>query len=316
MKKQTTRLMIVFALVWSLMCSVRAADRMLIPGGYTVGIQMETGGPVITGFEKNSPAKTAGLRRGDVITAVDGVDIHTISQLRECVGKRQLIITVLRNGKSGQFCVKPEEERLGIYVRDCIAGIGTVTFYDPETGSFGALGHGVNDRDTMQLLQSAGGMVVRSEIKDVEKGTRGTPGELRGSFDMRQVLGSVKQNTEQGIFGTLKIEPAGKALPVGNADDVQKGSAVILANVRGTETETFDVEIMEIHRQKDAGSRNLLLKVTDPELLGITGGIVQGMSGSPVIQNGRIVGAVTHVLVNDPTKGYGIFIENMLEVAG
>ena len=316
MKKQAMRLLLALCLAWMMIVGADASERMLIPGGYVVGIRLDTGGPVITGFEKGSPARAAGLRKGDVITAVDGIRVQTASQLRDKVGEDQLVLTVLRSGKQGQFCVVPAEEKLGIYVRDAVAGIGTVTYCDPQTGCFGALGHGVNDRDTTQLLQSKSGVVVHADVDTVEKGTCGKPGELRGAFDLQQALGKVTRNTEQGIFGEFETVPAGRAMQVAKPEDVEKGAAAILANVQGEKVERFSVEILEIHPQRESGNRNLLLKITDDNLLQKTGGIVQGMSGSPIIQDGKLVGAVTHVLVNDPTRGYGIFIENMLRAAG
>ena len=195
-----------------------------------------------------------------------------------------------------------------------MAGIGTVTFYDPETGVFGALGHGIADTDTAQLMPFSNGSVLPSTVKAVKKGEAGSAGELRGDFDTARDLGDLYANTSAGIFGTLEgeISPAGKALPVG---EPRPGPARILANVQGDEVAVYDIEIVKA-LPGAADGRDMILSVTDPDLISLTGGIVQGMSGSPILQEGQIVGAVTHVLLNDPTKGYGIAIDHMLEASG
>lgn len=320
MKKRMFRLLAALCLVLCLSVQAFALPKTLIPGGCTVGIKLCTKGLVVTGFEKNSAAQTAGLKKGDVIIQVDGEAVHTVAALRESLEKDRVILTVLRDGKEAEFCVKPASTesgmRLGAYIRDSMAGIGTVTYYDPDTGDFGALGHGVNDVDTSILMPLEAGVVVGSTVSEVRKGTSGTPGELKGKFDVDAVLGEVEANTEHGIFGTLTTPVPGKPIPVAKAGEVEPGEAVIFANVSGKEVEQYTVEILRIYPQASDTGRNLLLQITDPRLLNATGGIVQGMSGSPIIQNGKLVGAVTHVLVNDPTTGYGIFIENMLDAAG
>ena len=316
MRKQLNRLLcaICAALVCSL--SVHAAPQMLIPGGGTVGIKLNTRGLVVTGFEENSPAKDAGVKKGDVIMQVDGQVIHTADTLRGCVDKEEVILTVLRDGKTAQVCVTPRTGQLGAYVRDSVAGIGTVTYYDPMTSRFGALGHGVNDVHSSALIPVREGAVVASSVTEVKKGTAGHPGELKGTFDTHTVLGKVEENDKHGIFGVFRDPVREKPLPVGTAETVKEGKATIRSNIAGTEIKEYDVWILKINPLANDTGRNLLLKVTDKELLQTTGGIVQGMSGSPIIQDGKLVGAVTHVLVNDPTRGYGIFIENMLDAAG
>lgn len=319
MKKQIFRLISAFFLAAALSVQVFALPKTLIPGGCTVGIKLCTKGLVITGFEKNSAAQTAGLRKGDIIVQVDGEAVHTAAALRDSLEKEQVILTVLRDGREAEFCVKPVSTdsgmRLGAYIRDSMAGIGTVTYYDPDTGSFGALGHGVNDVDTAILMPLEAGVVVQSSVADVQKGKSGTPGELKGKFNVDAILGEVEANTEHGIFGTLTTPVTGKPLPVAEASEVEPGAAAILANISGQEVESYAVEILKIYPHADDTGRNMLLQIADQRLLNATGGIVQGMSGSPIIQNGKLVGAVTHVLVNDPTMGYGIFIENMLDAA-
>jgi stage IV sporulation protein B len=196
-----------------------------------------------------------------------------------------------------------------------MAGIGTMTYYDPATGVFGALGHGITDVDTAQLMPFANGSILPSTVKAVKKGEVGSAGELRGNFDLTVDLGGLYANTTSGIFGTMAVSDAlelGEAVPIGQA---VAGPAVIWSNVEGDTVEEYDIEILKVVSNA-ADSRDMVISVTDPDLVAVTGGIVQGMSGSPVLQDGKLVGAVTHVLLNDPTKGYGIFIQNMLDAAG
>lgn len=316
MKKQMIRL---FAAVFAAIgCCVSASamPQTVIPGGCTVGVKLYTQGIVITGFENGSAAKAAGLKKGDVIVEVDGEEVHTTAALRESLEEDRVVLTVLRDGKEASFCVNPIDNQIGAYVKDSIAGIGTVTYYDPNTGAFGALGHGVCDADSEKLVPVAAGVVVRSSVAEVRKGVNGNPGELKGQFDVETILGDVACNSEKGIFGKLSTPLAGKPIPVADSSDVEVGAATILSNVSGQEVRAYEVNILKLYPNTEETGRNMLLEVTDPELLAQTGGIVQGMSGSPIIQNGKLIGAVTHVLVNDAAKGYGILIENMLDATG
>lgn len=316
MKKQIIRFLTAVCLALACSISAAALPKTLIPGGCTVGVKLYTQGLVVTGFESRSAAKAAGLKKGDVIIQVDGEAVHTAAALRECLEEEQVILKILRNGREAEFCVRPNGNQIGAYVRDSLAGIGTVTYYDPDTGAFGALGHGVSDSETKMLLPVEAGVVVESSVADVKKGRDGAPGELKGSFDVNTILGKVERNAERGIFGTLDVPIPGTPLPVAEAGEAEPGPAEIWVNVDGREVRSYSVEILRIYPHADETGRNLLLEVTDPALLSATGGIVQGMSGSPIIQNGKLLGAVTHVLVNDSAKGYGIFIENMLDAAG
>ena len=320
MKKRMLRWITGILLALSCTTWVWALPKTLIPGGHTVGIKLYSQGLVITGFDEKSAAKKAGLKKGDVIVEVDGEVVHTAQSLRDSLDGDRIVLTVLRKGREAEFTVKPdtttEGSRLGAYIRDSMAGIGTVTYYDPDTGDFGALGHGVTDADAEVLLPIEAGVVVKSSVASVEKGAVGEPGQLKGEFDVRRILGQVDENTEKGIFGKLTIPLSGKPLPVAEPDEVQTGKAVILSNVDGEAVREYSVEIVKLYPEADETGRNLLLQITDPVLLRQTGGIVQGMSGSPIIQDGKLVGAVTHVLVNDPTRGYGIFLENMMKAAG
>ena len=318
MKKMWFRCGAAWLLAWVCCCQAWAMPKELIPGGCTVGIKLYSRGVIVTEVDPHSAAEQAGLKKGDVILAVDGAEVHTAEGLRRSLDD-EVILTVLRKGKKTDVAAEPKEtaegRRLGAYIRDSMAGIGTVTYCDPETGDFGALGHGVNDVDTRELLPLEAGVVVPSSVSEVKRGQAGEPGELKGIFDVRQILGKVKDNTEKGIFGTMETPLSGKPLPVAEESAIKTGPAWILSNIRGEEVRAYSVEILKIYSNDRERGRNMLLQVTDEELLQQTGGIVQGMSGSPIIQDGKLIGAVTHVLVNDPTRGYGIFIENMLDAA-
>lgn len=315
MRRRIVSLLTVLLLIVTSTWSAAAIPDSLIPGGSTVGLKLYSDGLVVTGFDKPSPARAAGLKTGDVIIRADGKSVHTAQDLRSSLAAQQVVLTVLRKGKEAEFCVHPQDAKLGLYIRDSISGIGTVTYYDPDDGSFGALGHGVSEAETDMVLPVEHGMAIRSWVERVEKGKRGTPGELKGKFDVHQILGEVQKNTEQGVFGTMTAPVDGTPIPVGDASQIKIGTAEILSNVSGTDVQRYSVEILKIYPHAEENGRNLLIEVTDSRLLEQTGGIVQGMSGSPIIQDGKLIGAVTHVLVNDPTKGYGILIENMLDAA-
>ena len=305
-----------FAVFFSL-SAFAAAPKELIPGGSTVGIQMETRGISIVELTDAVP-EAAGLEKGDLIIRVDGEPVETAEELKEKVqnsGGNPLKLCYLRGGEEKYCTIAPKNSpqgwQLGLLVKDSICGIGTVTYYNETDGSFGALGHGVGNENSLLPLRE--GEILPSGVKEVTPGKEGKPGCLQGELLGREPSGEILQNTSRGIFGKV-TSVCGSPLPVAQWEEIRKGEAVILSNVQGTEIEEFTVEIQEI-RPKDEKDRNLVLKVTDPDLLKTTGGIVQGMSGSPIIQDGKLVGAVTHVLVNDPTTGYGIFIEKMLDAA-
>ena len=307
--------------------------RQVVPLGRAVGIKLFSDGVLVVGTSsvdtaagKSEPGKAAGLKAGDIITSIDEQDVNTIEQVQEilktCDGEA-LTLQVMRGEKTIQLAATPAENprgglQLGVWLRDSMAGIGTMTFYDPETGVFGALGHGVNDMDTAMLMPLESGSIMYASVKDVQKGASGNPGELHGEFDVGRDMGDLYANTDQGLYGTLTshdMEGIGEAMDVATRSEVKEGAATIRSNIRGDEVEEFTIDIIEIHPEMAGETKNMMIEVTDPRLLENTGGIVQGMSGSPIIQNGKIIGAVTHVLVNDPTKGYGILIENMLEAS-
>ncbi len=302
--------------------------RVLMPGGCSVGVAIRTRGVLVVGMDEGA-ASDAGLRAGDVILSVNGLPLEKAEVLTSTVAaaEGQMVELVIdRDGRERTLMIAPRYDkagaawRLGVWVRDSTAGVGTLTFYDPQTLTYGALGHAITDTDTGSVLSVREGELMQAQIVDVRRGQRGTPGELRGSFLREQVqLGAVLKNTAYGIYGTLNapVESAlyPDGLPVASRSEVHAGTATILSTVDDGSVTEYTVEITQVLRQSGAAQKSLELKVTDERLLEKTGGIVQGMSGSPIIQDGKIVGAVTHVLVNDPTRGYGIFIENMLDAA-
>jgi len=313
---------------WNQVSAAGQIPEELVPVGHTIGMKLFSEGVVVVGLAEveglqgaSSPGAECGLRVGDVIDKVGETDVESSEQfaaLIQCGGVVEL--SVSRGDEDLKLQAKPNlgedgTYRLGAWIRDSMAGIGTVTFYNPATGLFGALGHGITDVDTGLLMPLGDGAVMDSTVKAVKRGSAGEPGELRGSFNLTEDRGSLHANTECGVFGVMKecAMTEGAAVPVAKKEQVTTGPAVILSNVSGDTVKEYTIEII---RFLDASpTQNLLIRVTDPALLKQTGGIVQGMSGSPILQNGRIVGAVTHVLVNDPTKGYGIFIENMLNAS-
>ena len=231
-----------------------------------------------------------------------------------------ITMTVRRDGKEFDTAVTPifsEGEgtfKAGLWIKDSSAGVGTMTFIDPESGTFGALGHPISDADTQSILPLGSGEIVDVTITGCDKGSEGCPGELFGTFLSGLAAGNIMKNCEQGIFGRINYtNGCVSAMPIAFRTEVETGPATILTTVSGSAPEEYSVSIEKLSLSDSARTKNLVIKVTDPRLLSLTGGIVQGMSGSPIIQNGKIVGAVTHVFVSDPTMGYGIFIENMLE---
>ena len=299
-----------------------AAARELVPGGQVIGIELLDGKVCIGAFDDTlgGPARQAGLRVGDRLVSIDGEKIEEAADVRRAVerSKGTVEVTVDRDGEELKLRLQPqitrEGPRLGICLKQGVTGIGTVTWYDPATKEFGALGHGVNTKKG-KLLGMEQGNVYRASVADVQKGVSGTPGQLMGSVRDVQKVGTLTKNTRQGLFGRMELTQTAQALPVAAGSEVRAGAATILSTVEETSVQEYSVEILKIYPAAGGAERNMLLKVTDPRLLEATGGIVQGMSGSPIIQDGKLIGAVTHVLVNDPTTGYGIFIENMLDAA-
>ncbi len=297
--------------------------RLLIPGGMPFGVKFDTEGVLVVGFSSgtDTPAYAAGIRTNDVIVEINGKKIVNADTLAKEVNESQgspVTLTVKRDGEEfflrvTPFCDKNGKWRTGILVRDSGAGIGTVTFILPRTLAFGGLGHGICDADTGKVIPLSRGTAMNVKILGVTKGKVGTPGEVRGSFDGKR-SGSVISNTESGVFGIFSALPQTpySAMETARKSDVTAGKATVLCTLDDGKINEYSVEIFDVDRSAVAG-KCFCVRVTDKALLEKTGGIIQGMSGSPIIQNGKLVGAVTHVLINDPTTGYGIFIENMLE---
>jgi len=303
----------------------------LIPSGEAIGIYMETDGilvigtGVVNGLDglNYEPAYNI-VKSGDYILSVNGERVENKKELVQKVnlyGNQELVLEVRRNAEVVKLSVTPvttglEEYKMGVWVRDNTQGIGTLTFID-ENGDFGALGHGINDVDTGQLMRLRHGKLYNTEIISIMKGQKGSPGELSGVIHYKdsEIIGEISSNTSAGIFGQVDVENytfEELAMEIGYKQDIEAGAASILTSVSGSVQE-YDVEIQEINLNDNDANKGLVIKIVDEELLELTGGIVQGMSGSPIIQNNRLVGAVTHVFVQDSTSGFGIFIENMLE---
>ncbi len=306
----------------------KAADVYVMPGGDPFGVKLFTKGVIIVGISdvKTSdgvfnPAKQAGLQKGDIILTINKKEIKSNEELIKLVEAsygEELIAEVIRNGLKYEAKMRPLKSddgayKLGIWVRDSSAGIGTVTFWDENSKLFGGLGHGICDIDTGELLPLSHGDLIKVKINDIAKGVKGNPGELKAYFIECEPIGKLIQNTYSGIYGkyTHSIY-CRKPVKVAMKQQIQEGKAQIFTTLSGTMPQVYDIEIIHINYNEEQASKNMVIKITDEKLLAQTGGIIQGMSGSPILQNGMLVGAVTHVFVNDPQKGYAIFAENMI----
>ncbi len=311
------------------------ANKMVAACGNTVGVKIKINGILVIGMSdvedingnKSIPAKQCGIRPGDLIMRVNKVEMRNIGDLTSQMDKsngKKIEITYKRGNELNNVEVKPvmsvddNKYHLGLWVRDSTAGIGTLTFYDPETKCFGALGHGITDIDTGSLITVQKGDILESNILAIKRGKQGSPGELKGVFvEDSNRLGEISNNCEYGIYGVLNDGTLDKIpdrmYPIALRTQVREGPATILSNIEGNTVGEYSIEIQKVSRQRLNSAKGMVIKVTDKKLLDLSGGIVQGMSGSPIIQDGRIIGAVTHVLVNDPTRGYGIFIEKMMQ---
>lgn len=314
-------------------------DFKVIPGGQSIGVKLNTVGVLVVGHHqvntsegKKSPGEIAGIKIGDIITEINGTKIEKMTDVAPFVqsaGQKGQAMNVMISRENGKFTTKltplkekgEETYKLGLYIRDSAAGIGTMTFYHPQSKKYGALGHVISDMDTKKPIVVEDGQIVRSTVTSIEKGSNGNPGEKLARFsDDREIIGNIQRNSPFGIFGKLnrnmKNRIMDKPMPIALSHEVKEGPAQILTVVDEDKVELFDIEIVSTIPQKFPATKGMVIKVTDPKLLEKTGGIVQGMSGSPIIQDGKLVGAVTHVFVNDPTSGYGVHIEWMLNEAG
>ena len=308
------------------------SNQMVIPGGMPIGIYMKTDGVLVLGTDTVKgadgidymPAENL-VKAGDYIIGINGKTVDSKKELVSQVEKLEsetVVLQIRRNDeeisvKLSAVITKKDEYKLGIWIRDSVQGLGTVT-YITANNQFGALGHGIHDIDIDELLEIGEGRVYNTEILRIEKGKKGSPGGMEGLivYNRYNILGTIEENTEIGVYGTIKdldsLTEEQVAVPVSSKSDVKMGTAVIRCCV-DDEVKEYDIEIERINHFTLEENKGLVIKIVDEELIDVTGGIVQGMSGSPILQNGKIVGAVTHVFVNDPTKGYGIFIEDMLQ---
>ncbi len=310
------------------------SEHILVPGGQSVGIRMNVRGVLVVGLEEIetergivSPGYLGGVQIGDIIISINETPVYYAADVEQIINgsKQEAELSVQRKEKEITLHVKPVKSledgnyKLGIWVKEKIAGIGTLTFYDPQTDMYAALGHGIYENKTGTLLEADKGQLLRTEVKAIREGTAGKPGEIRGIFYSEdEPLGSVNLNSQYGVYSKgpkSNLMDQIKPVVMATQDQIKEGPAEIRTTINGNQVENFDIIIDKINPQKEAGSKGIELSVVDEELLSYSGGIVQGMSGSPIIQNGRLVGAVTHVFVNNPTKGYGIFAQWMVEEA-
>lgn len=311
----------------------------LWPCGHSIGVSLQTKGVMVVGQapvigedkKKHLPGREAGIEIGDTLLKIDNQEVHTDQEVAEAIhkaGETKNEATLLLRHKGEQverkvkpiLCMETGRYRIGLYVRDEAAGVGTLTFMDSKTTKFGALGHVINDADTNQKIEISGGKVIASLIQSIDKGRKGHPGEKIGSFlENSPLQGTIEKNTGTGIYGAMNGEIRNpyfsEPIPVAWASEIQEGPAKIYTVLSGEKIEEFEVSIEKIMSLR-SDSKNMIIRVTDPRLIQETGGIIQGMSGSPIVQNGKIIGAVTHVFVNDSLRGYGVFIQNMLKDAG
>ena len=299
--------------------------------GTPFGIKMFSDGAMVVAFTdirtaggSANPAKAAGLKMGDVIVSIDGhktVDNDDVSAAIQAAEGRPVQLVYTRDGAEHTTSLQPVQDadsqrwRAGMWVRDSSAGIGTLTFVDNFTGIYGGLGHSISDADTGQSIALLSGEVAPVIITGYVAGAAGAPGELKGRFTGEGAMGDILINGASGVYGSIRRVMDGQDMVVAQAQEVCEGPARILTTIGSDEPAWYDAEIEQISLTEEDPNRNMVIRITDPELLAATGGIVQGMSGSPIVQNGRLVGAVTHVLVNDPARGFGIFAENMLASA-
>ena len=311
---------------------VRSEPVYLVPGGMAVGITIRTQGVLVVGLGTVdtedgllSPGAAAGIRAGDVIVAAGGETLKNADHLMQLTraSDGELPLTISRDGERVETTIRLVRDarddalRIGLWVRDSTAGVGTLSFYEPDTGWFAALGHAVSDIDTQSELTVREGRIIPTEIIGVKRGEQGSPGELIGAFSISDpAMGQILKNSEYGIYGKMDRSITGglyPQTPMAYGYEARTGKAKLLATIDGDEVEAFDCEIIRVNAQSSAATKGMVVSVTDERLLSVTGGIVQGMSGCPIIQNEKLIGIVTHVFVNDPTRGYCVYAEWMRE---
>lgn len=308
----------------------------VIPVGSLAGVKLYTSGVLVVGMseiegadnKKYKPYEKSGIKEGDTITQINDKFISSTEELIETVNeaKGQAVkVKYIQAEETKECSIEPvqtanNEYKLGLWVRDSAAGVGTVTFYEQSTKTFGALGHGITDIDTEELIHIASGEFVTTRIIDITKGESGIPGKIQGTVENQANIGTISKNSQFGIYGTvdnlssLKID-ASREMEVAMREEIKTGKATILCNLENQKIEEYEIEIQKIYKENNYNNKSMQVKVTDPKLLEKTGGIIQGMSGSPIIQNGKFIGALTHVLVNNPKEGYAVFADIMLKQA-
>ena len=306
----------------------------VIPVGNIAGVKLYTSGVLVVGMseiegidnKKYRPYENTGIEEGDRITKIGEKYISTTNELIDVVNKSKgedIEITYIHEEESKQCSIEPvqtgnNEYKLGLWVRDSAAGVGTVTFYEPSTKTFGALGHGITDIDTGELINIASGEFVTTRILNITKGENGNPGKIQGTIENQKNIGQINKNSKFGIYGkvdnlsSLEID-ASKEMEVATREEIKEGKATILCSLDNKTVEEYEIEIEKIYKENNYDNKSMQIKVTDQKLIKKTGGIIQGMSGSPIIQNGKFIGAVTHVLVNNPQEGYAVFGDIMLK---
>lgn len=302
----------------------------VIPLGKTIGMKLYTEGVLVVGMseiEGKKPYQNSGIEAGDRIIEVNNKKISTSDELTQCVntcnGKNIEIKYINNKDEIVQAEIEPaktsnNEYKIGLWVRDAAAGVGTITFYEPSTGSFASLGHGINDVDTYELIDIANGELVTAKILDIVKGKNGIPGEIRGNIDNSIKIGNISKNTDFGVYGNITNTNAlnldnSQEMEVADRNEINTGKAYILCELDNGEPEKYEIEIQKIFKENNQDNKSMLIKITDARLIEKTGGIIQGMSGAPIIQNNKFIGAVTHVLVNDSKMGYGVFADLMIK---
>ncbi|HEX3027059.1 MAG TPA: SpoIVB peptidase [Clostridia bacterium] len=306
-------------------------EARVVPCGYAFGVKLHTEGVVVVGLSdvdtkdgSENPSYAAGIRMGDIILAINGKTVNSNKEVSEIFNQsdgKPMKITLRRGNVGFEVKMTPvksvsqNQYKTGMWVRDSTAGIGTITFTVPSTGLFAGLGHGICDVDTGEILPLMTADIVKVDISGIARGNKGQPGELEGKLH-DETWGSLYSNTQTGVFGILNNSSASKAIPVAMRQQVHEGPAKILATLDKSGPKEYSISIEKVHFNDAAPTKNMIVRITDSSLIAKAGGIVQGMSGCPIIQDGKLVGAITHVFVNDPLRGYGIFAENMIDTAG
>ena len=305
----------------------------VIPLGTAIGMKLYTKGVLVVGMsqintdnnEKTKPYENSGIEQGDMILAINNKEVSNTDELIGEVNNsngNSIKIKYLKNNETLETSITPvkskNEYKIGLWVRDAAAGVGTLTFYEPNTNSFMALGHGISDIDTEKIVEISNGELITANIVSIKKGEKGKPGEMKGTIDSGNKIGEISKNTNLGVYGNVTNKSylgidSNNEMEVATRSEIKEGRAQIICQLDNNEKNKYNIEIEKIYTMNNEDNKSMLIKVTDEELLNKTGGIIQGMSGAPIIQNGKFVGAITNVLVNDPTQGYAIFADMMIK---